>query len=80
MPPFLGILVVESSLTSLAETKVSERRRESKVEGSSILDSKQLPFLIEQIDAQEEEEVNDHDCDDENDDKHEGDDSVNGHD
>ena len=79
MPPFFGPLVVWSSLTSLAETKVSERRRESKVEGSSILDSKQLPFLIEQIDAQEE-EVNDHDGDDENDDKYEGDDSVNGHD
>ena len=43
------------------------------------MDSKQLPFLIEQIDAQEE-EVNDHDGDDENYDKYEGDDSVNEHD
>ena len=45
---------------------MSERRRESKVEGSFISVSWQLPLLIEQID--------DHGDDDDNYDEYEGDD------
>ena len=66
------LLAVRSSWCRLAETRVSERRRESKVEGSSISASWQLPLLIEQIVTQEEEQIDDHDGDDDNYDKYEG--------
>ena len=61
--PFLGLLVVRSSWRRLADTRVSERRRESKVEGGSISASAlQLPFLIEKIAAPaEKEEIDDND-------------------
>ena len=56
----------------MPDTRVSERRRQSKVDSRTIFASKQLPFLIEQIAAKEEEKEIDHDdagdCDDEDDD------------
>ena len=70
--PFLGLLLVRSSERRLLVTRVSEKRRQSKVEARTIFASKQLPFLIEQIAAKEEEKEIDHDdagdCDDEDDD------------